>query len=66
LGVFVKLSVELSGSLIVSPMSDSLKGGTYSLDNVGVGGNSALEQLVKGLDVIGLSVSSDPHFFAGK
>jgi hypothetical protein len=47
-------------------MSDSLKGGTYSLDNVGVGGNSALEQLVKGLDVIGLSVSSDPHFFAGK
>jgi hypothetical protein len=66
LRVFVELGVELSGSLIVSPTSDMLKEGTYSLDNVGVGGNSALEQLVKGLDVIGLSVSSDPHFLAGK
>jgi hypothetical protein len=27
---------------------------TYSLDDVGIGGDSALEELVKGLNIVGL------------
>jgi hypothetical protein len=55
LRVLVELGVELGGGLRVSEfLCATEEGKTYSLDDVGIGGNGALEELVKGLDIVGL------------